>query len=592
MKNLLQHALGLVPGDQRKRGILLILLLTMSALLDLFSLASFLPLITIIIRPQQLSEDSFLRSVYSGSPFNDPVQFAIALAIAAIVFIFIKSLVINWVTARKAAYAYRIADRIASAALSRYQGIPYSDFSQSDHTREMNRIAALPLMFANNFVIPAGTIISELVIALLLLAALVFYEVKLVLFLMLILAPFVLLYRIKRQKIKHSSEEIKKSYPLLLKYTLQAVEGLPDIRAFGKESFFKRRFTEAFEKVERIFARDHALHAGNARSIEAVAALFIGVLIVHVLVTRKTADEAVMLLSIYASACFRMIPSVNRIFTAVLQIRNHEYVAEELNQAVNFKDHKPDTEPGVALSFEEKIELQNISYTYGSNPLLFKNSSLTIYKGERIILLGRSGGGKTTLFMLLMRFIKEQSGRLLVDNTVITDSHTAALRQLTGYVSQNPFMLDTSVMENIAFGVRREKIDENKVNQLVRDLNLQTWVESLPNGIHTHIGEKAVRISGGQRQRLAIARALYHDAEILLLDEVTSQLDRETETEVMQVLNSTAVRHKTIILITHRPELWTSFDQVYELKDGYFEKAEPKIFQSNFKRQKHGHRSN
>jgi ATP-binding cassette, subfamily B, bacterial PglK len=581
-KNLLHNALSLIPADRRKSGVLLILLLTLSALLDLFSLASFLPLIMIVIQPQRFSNDSLVHTIYQSSPFNDPLPFAIALTVIAIVFIVVKSLVNNWVTRRKAAYAYGTATRIGSEVLTQYLNMPYDAFPQTDHTREMNRIATLPLTFANNFIIPAGTIISELLIVLFLFAALVFYEMRLVLFLMLILVPFFFLYRSRRKKIKRSSEQAKTAYPLLLKHTLQAVEGLPEIRAFGKENFFKKRFTDAFEKVGNIFSRDHTLQAGTSRITETVAALCIGVLIIYVLAARKTTDEAVLLLSVYAGVSFRVIPSVNRIFSAALQIKTHEYVAEDLAQMTGLKDTPLVQKHSPQLVFNEKIELQNISFAHEGHPLLFSNASLTIGKGEKIILSGRSGSGKTTLFLLLMRFLKEHSGQLLLDGKVITDAHTASLRRFIGYVSQNPYVLDASVMENVAFGVRRENIDERKVEQLVRDLDLQQWIQSLPEGINTSIGEKGVRISGGQRQRLAIARALYHDAEILLLDEVTSQLDSRTETEVMQMLNSAASKHKTIVLITHRPELWTSFDYMYELSDGQFKKAMLKTFQSSF----------
>lgn len=582
-KNLLQHALGLIPRHQRKSGVLLILLLTLNALLDLFSLASFLPLIMIIIRPQQLSGDSLLHTLYRSSPFSDPVQFAIALTVIAIAFIFIKSAVSNRITLRKATYAYGAANQIAAGALSRYLSIPYNMFSQIDHTREMNRIATLPLTFANNFIIPAGTIISEALITLLLLAALIFYDTRLVFFLMLVLIPFGMLYRMKRQKIRHSSEQVKQTYPLLLKQTLQAVEGLPEIRAFGKEKFFWKKFTDAFEKVGTLFSRDHVLHTGTSRVTESVAALCIGVLIIYVLVTRKAADEAVLLLSIYAGVSFRVMPSVNRIFAAVLQIRTHEYVAEELIQMGTLPHEQAfPGEQGSRVAFNEKIALHNVTFGHEAHHALLKNASLTIHKGEKVILLGRSGSGKTTLFLLLMRFLKERSGQLLLDGEVMEDAHTPGLRKLMGYVSQNPYVLDASVLENIAFGVPAADIDVNKVKQLVRDLDLDSWVESLPEGIHTGIGEKGVKISGGQRQRLAIARALYHDAEILLLDEITSQLDRETEHEVMQAILRMESKHKTIVLITHRPELWTSFDRVYELKDGRFSKAELKTFQSSF----------
>jgi ABC-type bacteriocin/lantibiotic exporter with double-glycine peptidase domain len=224
--------------------------------------------------------------------------------------------------------------------------------------------------------------------------------------------------------------------------------------------------------------------------------------------------------------------------------------------------------------------LSGISLRYGDNIPILKNASLFIRKGEKIILSGKSGTGKTTLLYLLLRFIKEQEGTISVDGVTLTDQNALAWRRNIGYVPQNPYILDASVKENIAFGVPDEQIDLNKIGEVIGMMDLGAWVDALPEKIDTVIGERGARISGGQRQRLAIARALYHDAEILLLDEVTNQLDAQTETEVMKAIDHLMSQKKTIILITHHPDLWTSFDAVYELKDGHFEKAPVKTMQT------------
>ena len=220
--------------------------------------------------------------------------------------------------------------------------------------------------------------------------------------------------------------------------------------------------------------------------------------------------------------------------------------------------------------------MKNISFGYEDHLPIFENISLTIKKGERVVLTGESGSGKTSLFLILIRFLQEDSGEIWVDGRKLTESESASWRKLIGYVPQNPFILDATIAENIAFGVPVENIDRAKVGRIVHGLNLGSWVDNQKNGLNTVIGEKGARISGGQRQRLAIARALYHDAEILLLDEITNQLDRQTEMEVFQALQNLAIEGKTILLITHRPELWHSFDVFYKLSGAKFFKVPQK----------------
>jgi ATP-binding cassette, subfamily B, bacterial PglK len=576
-KSILSEAFLLIPGSSRKEGMWVVVLLVFSALLDLFSIAAFFPLLLVVTDQQQLGGDTPLADLYRLSSLNNPVYFSVLITLSVMMVIVLKTIINNYVTRRKAVYAYRTAQHLGSMTMHKYMQTSYVQFSKLDYTSEMNRISNLPLKYANNFIIPAGTFLSELIIVSIAMVVLAVYEIKLLFFMLVILLPMGLIFRMNRRKIKKTSEEIKRVYPELLKRTMEGVEGLLEIRAFSKEKAFHRRFEAVYKKIEKIFAFDHALHISASRTTELLVGICVIVMVLYVLLTGKSSRESMLLLSVYAALSFRIIPSFNRIFASALQIRSNEYVIQEL------QDIRSSPEPGpierhASTTFIEKIELLNIDFGYQDQPLLLKNASLTIHKGEKIILLGKSGTGKTSLFLLMLRFIREQNGEIRIDGEPLRED--ANIRHLTGYVSQNPYLLDASIRENIAFGVPPEEINDSKINKIVSDLDLEKWVGSLPGRLHSVIGEKGTKVSGGQRQRLAIARALYHDAEILLLDEITNQLDYETELEVMRALENLSKLQKTIILITHRPELWTSFDTVYELKDRKFQVARVKAFQS------------
>jgi ABC-type multidrug transport system fused ATPase/permease subunit len=284
----------------------------------------------------------------------------------------------------------------------------------------------------------------------------------------------------------------------------------------------------------------------------------------YVVATKLPHEQALLLLGVYAGACFRIIPSVNRILLAVYQIRTHEHILQELGPDLN----NPIDLHHATVPFTKALSARGISFGYAGQEILLRSASMTIQKGERVAITGNSGGGKTTFLLLLMGFLKPQGGEIVCDNHVIRD-HTIWSGQI-GYVPQNPILLNLSIAENIAFGCPPEEIDLKKIKTLLDDVHLTALVENLPDGTSTMIGENGVKFSGGQRQRLAIARALYHDAVILLLDEVTNQVQPQMERDILSVLSSQAAKGKTIVTVTHKVTYPEYFDSIYALENGKF----------------------
>ncbi len=574
MRQLLTHAYILISPAHKRNIVPLVLLLTLGSVLDFFSLASFLPVVLLIINPNQTLTQKW---TYYFPPFTevDPTNLAIGLTAAALIFTIIKTQVQVWITYKKASYAYTVATNIASNAISKFLQSSYLKFVSTDYTRQMHRTSDLPFTFANNIIIPSGTILSESLVSILLLFCVAWYNPYVFFLLGVLLIPLGIIYRLKHSKIKSISQQIKTFYPRLLKYTLQAIEGLVEIRTYRKEDFFKSRFTKAHHELSKTFSRDHTTNTSTSRLTELIAAFCVGGLIIYSLASRQSYADTLLLLSLYAGVSFRIIPSINRIFSASLQMRTHEYVVDELIDMTSSSERvaSSDVEQN-SLSFNHSIKLQNISFAFEGQPPTLHNASLVINKGEKIVLMGKSGAGKTSLLLILLRFLKESQGDIFIDEEKITEENTSSWRKLLGYVSQNPFILDASVAENVAFGIPQEQINYTFVQQLLADLDLDTWINSLPQGVQTVIGEKGMKISGGQRQRLAIARALYQNAEILLLDEITNQLDKQTEQEILKLIHRGSLQNKTIIMVSHQVEHLNNFDSVYELKDGIFEKKD------------------
>ena len=542
--------------------------MVLSALLDFFSLASFLPLFVLLVNPGFISTNKYASLFYNSFGFTSPTWFIGTLAIAVLILTVLKNIIALWITRSKASYTFTLGSHLSSRMLSHYTQISYLRFTQLDFSKELNRIANLPIAFANNVIMPIGTLISEGLVFMLLLFCIVLYDIKVFAFLCVILVPAGLLYRMKRKSIKETSIDLKEKWPLTLKYALQVVEGLSEIRVFGKETFFKSRFISISESLAKTFVRDHTTQTGTSRLTEIIAAFIVCSLIVYSLLLNQNYQQTILLLGVYAGASFRIIPSLNRILNASLQIRTHEYLFHELEELSNPEEPIDSAIPKPTVSFNDKIQLEDISFSYPGGPTVLDHVSFTVGKGEKIALVGRSGSGKTTLLLILLRFLPNHSGKILLDGKEIGIENYGTLRPLFSYVSQSPYMIDGSIAENIAFGVPAANIDLEKIRQLIHDLDLNEIISQLPDGLATQIGERGIKLSGGQRQRIAIARALYADAEILLLDEITNQLDAKTEQEIVKTLEKVAQQKKTIVMITHHNDLLKHFDQVLKIENG------------------------
>jgi ABC-type multidrug transport system fused ATPase/permease subunit len=341
------------------------------------------------------------------------------------------------------------------------------------------------------------------------------------------------------------------------------VDGLIEIKSFGKEKFFQEQVKRANQSYSRTLIQDQSWQSGTTRLTEVIVAFLICMLAGYVVFTQQPRDQALLLLGVYAGACFRIIPSINRMMLAVHQIRTHDYVLRDLDVAEQ-APALPVDQPMPAM--KQSIGLIDVTFGYPGQPLLLQKATFSVQRGQCIAITGNSGEGKTTILHLLMRFLEPSGGEILCDGQRV--SEFGSWGGQICYVPQNPYLLNASIAENIAFGIPTDAIDRKKVKDLLEIMHLSDLVAGLPAGMDSVIGEQGSRVSGGQRQRLAIARALYHDAGILLLDEVTNQVQPRLELEILEAMSSLALSGKTIITVTHTLSFPGYFDAVYRLENG------------------------
>ena len=280
-------------------------------------------------------------------------------------------------------------------------------------------------------------------------------------------------------------------------------------------------------------------------------------------------DEYIPQLAVFAVAAFRLLPSVGRInehmsatlYSAPsLDLIYHDLKeVEELPQLAEKSDKE--------WKFQNILKIKNVSYHYpDGEENVIEKASFEIRRGSSVAFVGQSGAGKTTMVDIILGLLTPQMGKITADGMDIEKNITVWQREI-GYIPQTIYLSDDTIRNNIAFGIPEEEIDEAAVEAAVEGAQLSEFVESLPNGLDTCVGDRGVRLSGGQRQRIGIARALYHNPEILVLDEATSALDNDTEASVMEAIDNLK-GEKTMIIIAHRLTTIKNVDHVFEVADG------------------------
>lgn len=360
----------------------------------------------------------------------------------------------------------------------------------------------------------------------------------------------------------------------MLQYLTQAFTGIKEIMVMNRQKYFEDSFDQSCSLNARAAKRNNFLNVIPTNVYEVVC---IGGLIGLVIVRLHMIDNIagfVTNLAIIAAAAFRLFPAVSRLTTnlnAIMYNRPRLDSMYEMLKSIEKeatyqrKDMDPDkVEP---LKFDQELKIDRITWKYpAGKEAVLKDLELTIQKGQSIALIGPSGAGKTTLADVILGLLAPQKGKILLDGVDVY-GNLPGWSKIIGYVPQAVYLTDDTIRNNVAFGVYEHQIEEDKIWNALEEAQLASFVRGLPEGLDTMVGERGVRLSGGQRQRIAIARALYENPEILVLDEATSALDTETETAVMESIDSLHGT-KTMIIVAHRLTTIRNCDRIYEIKDG------------------------
>jgi ATP-binding cassette subfamily C protein len=384
-------------------------------------------------------------------------------------------------------------------------------------------------------------------------------------------AAYLLIYLLRKGSLRKLGSDRVEANLQRFKSMNEALTSIKTSRVYGAEGFFFERFEKASENHSRIQPVVQLVSVAPRYIIEILAFGGIIAVMLYLLISGRNLQATLPLLSIYALAGYRLLPALQKGFAAAANLRHSFPVVDKLEHDLRMVETEPySSQSSVPIpQLNQSIRLEAVTFHYEGEPSpVITDLQLEILKGQTVAFVGETGSGKTTLVDLLIGLLHAQSGRICIDDVVLSRANSPGWQRQIGYVPQDVFLFDDTVKRNIAIGSEDEAIDIDRVEWAAQTANIHAFITTeLPNGYETTIGERGVRLSGGQRQRLGLARALYRQPGILILDEATSALDSITEHAVIESLKGTS-GSLTVIIVAHRLSTVRHADQIYVMEKG------------------------
>lgn len=571
---MLRHLNEILNAKQRKAFVATFCVILVGSTFELLGVTVMLPFIQVLLTPEVLMNKPIVRIILDLLNLTTADQALMLVGIGIILVYFIKNLFLLISSRVQIEYKCNLNKSLSVLMLKSYMDRPYEFFTNTN-SGELLRGITSDVEGVCNVIELIFKFLSEALVVGLVAGYLIITDAIMAIGIMTIgIITMVIVVVGVKSNISRMGRIAERANADNYQNASQAIGGIKDIMTLGKRPYFLNKYEQSYDARRIATIHYQFVSAMPERIIEAFCISGIIATVLFKLRTGVNVEEFVPRMAVFAVAAFRLLPSISRItgYIATLiyyrpTLENaHENIVsakECVSQAIpsNRINRIADTVNGL----KDRVEIQNVSWKYSNaEKSVLQDLSLVINRGEAIGIVGESGAGKSTLSDILLQLYKPQTGSITVDGVdakLLYDVWPAII----GYVPQSVFLLDATIRENVAFG--EDRWDDDKVWDSLEKASLKEYVMSLPDGIDTMVGERGVKFSGGQRQRIAIARALYFDPSILVLDEATSALDNETESAVMEAVDSLHGK-MTLVIIAHRLTTIRNCDRIYEIKNG------------------------
>ena len=550
---------SLLKKSERQRALILCICLIIGTALEVFSVAALVPLIQVLTQSNLRSKYPIIGQVFP----NSSDQFIVALTFVCLTCIFLlKEIYLGFSLWIQQGFIAHLEARFQTDLFDRYVRQSY-EFHMINNSSLLMRNILNSTNFSNNILDPMIMLMTDGSVAVAVCVMLVAIEpIAMFITVCSVGVIAVIIHTFSKRSIekwgvdRHLQEGIK------LQQMNETFGGIKEIVMTGREEYFRGRFSSNVRQLAHLNRKFVTLLGVPRLYLELLTVAGLATLVLSMIALGRELESFLPLLALFAGGAFRLMPAINRITFAFQSLMMGRPIVEVLQANVLSNiDLESITQNIVTIQFQRSIRFEDVSYSYpNAEKSVFEGLSFEIQKGSQVGLVGTTGAGKSTLVDILLGLLRPTRGRVTVDGVDIS-SNFRSWQNLVGYVPQTIYLLDSSIRENIAFGIAEEEIDDEKVFRALDLAQLREFVDELPNGMNEFVGERGVRLSGGQRQRIGVARALYLDPPVLVLDEATSALDVETENELMKSVEYLRT-NRTVLIVTHRLSALEGCDQL------------------------------
>lgn len=557
----------LLPRQYRLHIWLTGLTIFVMSVFDLLGTGVLLPVLLLALDENAISKNKYLSGVYDWGMFDNYSSFIIFICLLILLFTIIRVFICTWLLYKQNRRLFTISSYLSLRLYHYYYLKGFMYIKQHNSHKLINQVNGISASLIQGYLVPYTQLICESVVMLSILAGLILFNVYVFLLVLLTFVPITLLYyRFSRSRIKVYGNMLFQLGPQKGKLLQQTFVGYTDMEMSNSFPKSLENFKELMERQNRINVRNLLLNGSLQKALEIA---IVCSLVVLILATRFFELPSLgLIIGLFAIAVYRVLPGLVRSTGFIFQMKGNSYSADLLSDLETEQAETYVVEQ-MPVDFQKRISIRSLCFSYDKKVRVLNDVSLDICKGDFIGFRGESGSGKSTLFHLLLGFIQPDSGGIYIDGVLLSPERQIAWRSKIGYVSQQLFMIEGTLLDNIVMSTDERTIDRGRAESVIRLASLDSFIKTLPHGLDTPIGEGGCLLSGGQRQRLGIARALYKQAEILMFDEATSSLDETTE----HAINDAIVRLSdecpglTLLVISHRTESLAVCRKVVDLKD-------------------------
>lgn len=568
----------LFDSKQKRMVFILLIMMLVGAGLEIVGVSLMLPLMTVIMEPGIFETNEVIRWLCEVFSITSHSSFVIACIVTLILVFNIKNLYLMLEYYVQNRFIYRSQFSTQQRMLRTFLDRPYEYFLNA-RTGEILRVIQYDVTDAYSLLMTLMSFVTETIVSVALIVTIFIVDPMMTGFVALMMLLNILVIAKVIKPILHKMGINAQVHAANSnKWLLQSLHGVKEVKVANKERFFEDQYGKHGWKMIRIHEKSSVLNHFPRLLIEMVSVCSMLMLIAIMIRMGRDMESLMPVIAAFAMAALKLMPSANRIVSAINAVAYKEPALDQLIKQMRWMEEeaageltikKPVTvrEDRAPLTLKQEIWLKNIRYHYPrSEEQVLDQAEMRIPVGKSVGIVGVSGAGKTTTVDIMLGLLTPQEGQVLVDDVDAMECYEEWVSHI-GYIPQSIFLMDDTIRANVAFGVEPEMQSDEQVWHALEEAQLAEFIRSLPAGLDTRIGERGVRLSGGQRQRVGIARALYHDPELLVFDEATSSLDNETEAAIMESINRLHGK-KTLVIIAHRLQTIEGCDMVYRVEGG------------------------